>query len=236
MTLESLQTLSNAIGYQFNDISLLKKALTHRSVTDENNERLEFLGDSLLNFFIANFLFEKFPQAKEGNLTRLRASLVKGETLAFIAHEFSLGNYLILGAGELKSGGRQRTSILADTVEAIIAAIYLDGGIKICEETTLRWFTPRLSEDALKQMRKDPKTELQEYLQARHMTIPKYHIVATEGGMHNQVFVVECVVKDLNERQSGRGSSRRRAEQEAATKILEKILLSNLSAKKINHE
>lgn len=227
MSHESLQKLSQAIGYQFRDINLLKKALTHRSVNDENNERLEFLGDSLLNFFIGNFLFHKFPHAKEGNLTRLRASLVKGETLAFIAHEFNLGNYLILGAGELKSGGRQRTSILADAVEAIIAAIYLDGGIEVCEKTTLRWFAPRLTDEALKQMRKDPKTELQEYLQARHMATPKYQIVATEGGMHDQIFVVECIVKDLNERQSGRGSSRRRAEQEAATKILEKILISN---------
>ena len=212
--------LMQKLQYQFKDTSLLKAALTHRSVRGENNERLEFLGDSLLNFIIGEQLYRTFPQAKEGDLSRLRASLVKGETLAEIAQEFELGDFLRLGPGELKSGGFARKSILADAFEAIIGAIYLDSNFESCRERVLDWFAERIKEIHLS-LQKDPKTRLQEYLQAQHLPLPKYEILAIEGEAHAQVFHIECKVPGLSFATSSIGPSRRKAEQYAAEKFLD---------------
>jgi ribonuclease-3 len=212
--------LMQKLQYQFKDISLLKAALTHRSVRGENNERLEFLGDSLLNFIIGEQLYRTFPQAKEGDLSRLRASLVKGETLAEIAQEFELGDFLRLGPGELKSGGFARKSILADAFEAIIGAIYLDSNFESCRERVLDWFAERVKAIHLS-LQKDPKTRLQEYLQAQHLPLPRYEILTIEGEAHAQIFHIECKVSGLSFVTSSVGPSRRKAEQYAAEKFLD---------------
>lgn len=213
-------TLCEKLGYTFANSNLLEDALSHRSFHGKNNERLEFLGDSTLNFVIASALFKKYPDAREGELSRLRASLVKGETLAQLAQEFSLGDYLRLGPGELKSGGLN-LSILADAMEAVIGAIYMDAGIKVCEERILAWYANRFEEWQELPELKDPKTLLQEYLQAHKLPLPQYIIAKTEGAAHKQVFHIECVVAGLPYHTVGVGSNRRRAEQEAAQKFLE---------------
>jgi ribonuclease-3 len=212
--------LSLRLGYHFADPALLKFALTHRSVRGGNNERLEFLGDSLVNFIIADELYRRLPQAKEGELSRLRANLVKGETLAELAREFKLGDYLHLGPGELKSGGFRRESILADAIEAIIGAIYLDGGIAECQRCVVQWYTVRLQHDALQLYIKDAKTKLQEYLQAKGLDLPIYHVQTIEGEAHEQIFHVSCSLATLSLQAQGVGGSRRKAEQEAAAKLL----------------
>ena len=183
-----LKALCAKLGYQFQDEALLEAALVHRSVSAENNERLEFLGDSIVNFVIAKTIYHRFPLAKEGHLSRLRANLVRGDTLAQIAKEISLGDFLKLGPGELKSGGDQRASTLADTLEAVIAAIYLDGNNASCEAVILQLFKDRLDNVSLSKDLKDPKTQLQEYLQARKLPLPTYNIASVEGDAHNQVF------------------------------------------------
>jgi ribonuclease III len=216
----SLDNLMHKLGYPFKDILLLQAALTHRSVRGQNNERLEFLGDSLLNFIIAEQLFQLFEAAKEGELSRLRATLVKGETLAEIAQEFNLGDYLRLGPGELKSGGFSRKSILADAFEAIIGAIYLDADFITCRAHVLNWFETRMQALHL-HSEKDPKTQLQEYLQARHLPLPKYEILAIEGQAHAQLFHIKCLVPGFAFVAKSVGSSRRKAEQLAAEKFLE---------------
>lgn len=219
MTLNS--PLVNRIGYTFQQQPLLELALTHRSYSGkENNERLEFLGDSLLNFIIGEALFQRFPNAREGQLSRLRASLVKGVTLTKIAQHLELGPFLLLGPGELKSGGARRDSILADTVEAIIGAIYLDGGLECCKERVLAWFAPRLQNLTLNDTIKDNKTRLQEWLQAQKWTLPLYTILDIEGASHSQHFVVECVVEEAKLAFKGEGNSRRQAEQMAAGLML----------------
>lgn len=209
------------IGYQFRQSALLELALTHRSYSGkDNNERLEFLGDSLLNFIIGEALFQRFPHAREGQLSRLRADLVKGATLTKIALQLELGPFLLLGPGELKSGGSRRDSILADSVEAVIGAIYLDGGLDACKERVLEWFAPRLANLRLEDTVKDNKTRLQEWLQARKWSLPTYHILDVEGASHTQHFVVECVVAEAALRFQGEGHSRRQAEQMAAGLML----------------
>ncbi len=208
--------LQKQLGYRFKDDGLLELALTHRSFGGQNNERIEFLGDSILNFVIAEALFQQFPQAKEGQLSRLRARLVKGVTLAEIAREFSLGDYLRLGSGELKSGGFRRESILADALESVIGAIYLDGGFASCRERILKWYADRLAVLSLKDTLKDPKTKLQEYLQSRQLALPRYDVTAIDGEAHAQTFHVRCVVEALTEATCGTGTSRRFAEQQAA--------------------
>lgn len=218
-----LDTLSRKLGYEFSDQQLLVIALSHRSVQGRNNERLEFLGDSILNFSSANYLYERFPHAKEGELSRLRASLVKGETLAGIARELKLGDFLNLGEGELKSGGYRRDSILADAVEAIIGAIYLDSGMEAANRCILRWFEERLSSLSLDSSYKDPKTKLQEWLQARKFDLPVYSIVETEGDAHCQTFTVHCAIELLSEPIVAEGSSRRKAEKLAAEKALHQL-------------
>lgn len=211
--------LMRRLGYQFTTGSLLQAALTHRSMRGVNNERLEFLGDSLLNFIIAAELYQQFPQAEEGELSRLRSVLVKGESLAELAQEFELGEYLRLGPGELKSGGFTRQSILADAFEAIIGAIYLDASFDVCRERVLYWFSSRIKEVHLA-IQKDAKTRLQEYLQARKLPLPIYEVLSIKGEAHAQLFCVECRVLGLPYTAQSFGASRRKAEQVAAEQFL----------------
>nr|WP_306671249.1 MULTISPECIES: ribonuclease III [unclassified Endozoicomonas] len=220
--------MERRLGYTFSDRSRLELALTHRSCGSRNNERLEFLGDSIVNFVIAEALFERFPDAREGQLSRLRARMVRGATLAEIGREFQLGDSLRLGSGELKSGGYRRESILADAVEAIIGAIYLDAGMETCRERIRSWFADRLSElSVTDQQNKDPKTRLQEYLQARQNPLPKYRVLNIQGDAHDQVFTVVCELESLDITSEGQGPSRRGAEQQAARFALEKLRVDN---------
>jgi ribonuclease-3 len=221
---DELAQLERRLGYEFSDRSRLELALTHRSCGSRNNERLEFLGDSIVNFVIAEALFERFPDAREGQLSRLRARMVRGATLAELGREFQLGDCLRLGSGELKSGGYRRESILADAVEAIIGAIYLDVGMAICRERIRSWFTDRLESLSISdQQNKDPKTRLQEFLQARQNPLPKYRVLNIEGDAHDQVFTVVCELESLDLNSEGRGPSRRGAEQQAARHALKKL-------------
>lgn len=215
-----LERLSRELGHAFRDPSLLESALTHRSAGSGNNERLEFLGDSVLSFVISGELFDRFADADEGSLSRLRATLVKGETLAKLARAVHLGDYLRLGPGELKSGGFRRESILADALEAVIGAVYVDSGIEAARVLILRLFAARLAEAKPEGARKDPKTRLQEYLQSRRLPLPDYQVVLIEGDAHAQTFVVECRVDILSEAVRGEGGSRRKAEQSAAEQVL----------------
>lgn len=218
-----LQRLCRRLGYEFNTITHLKQALTHCSAGVMNNERLEFLGDSILSFVIANALFERFPEESEGQLSRLRAFLVKGEMLAKIAMEIELGDYLYLGQGELKSGGFRRASILADALEAVFAAIFLDGGFDSCRQVILDLYETRLNDERLHDNLKDAKTQLQEYLQAQKHALPEYTLTKVEGEEHDQVFHVTCEVTKLHLTTEGNGPNRRTAEQQAAKKLLQKL-------------
>lgn len=217
--IESLDKLIRDLDYGFSDVTLLETALTHRSVTQNNNERLEFLGDAVLGMVIAEELFKRFPDANEGELSRLRASLVKGDTLAEIARSFDLGEVIRLGQGELKSGGFRRKSILADAFEAILGAIYLDGGFNSCRKIILKHFASRLGVVSPETAQKDPKTRLQEYLQASQQALPTYEVVDIAGEAHAQTFTIECQVEGLQTVRA-KGSSRRKAEQAAAEIIL----------------
>lgn len=190
--------------------------MTHRSFGGRNNERLEFLGDSIVNFVIAEALYERFPEAREGQLSRLRARLVRGQTLAELAREMAFGECLRLGSGEMKSGGHRRDSILADAVEAVLGAIYLDAGMDVARARVLAWYAERLEAIDLQDTQKDPKTRLQEFLQSRQVPLPRYEVVSVEGEAHDQTFTVECHVELLASHTLGRGSSRRHAEQQAA--------------------
>ncbi len=215
--------LCQALAYQFKDPQLIVQALTHRSIGSKNNERLEFLGDAILGCVIADELFQRFPKATEGELTRLRASLVKGDTLAMIGRELNLGDCLILGSGELKSGGFRRDSILACGVEAILGAVYVDGGFDACKGLILRLYKQRLETVSPEAADKDPKTRLQELLQSRKQALPVYELMAVEGESHDQVFRIICRADGLNEPVRGKGTSRRRAEQDAARKAYQVI-------------
>jgi len=221
---EQLGQLQQALAYQFKDINLLSQALTHRSKGSTNNERLEFLGDAILGFIAADLLYSQFQQSPEGHLSRFRASLVKKETLAALAREFSLGDYLRLGSGELKSGGFRRDSILADAMEAIFGAMYLDGGLKNVRKLIERCLSSRLDKLSAESDMKDPKTRLQEYLQARRLELPDYTVTETLGDDHEQEFEVQCKVAGLSQPIKGVGSSRRKAEQAAARQALESLL------------
>ena len=218
---EPVKRLQAALNYEFSDIKHLETAITHRSVGMKNNERSEFLGDSILGFVIADLLFHKFVSADEGHLSRLRASLVKKETLAAIARELSLGKYLHLGAGELRSGGQSRDSILADALEAIIAAIYLDSNYEKSRQFIVELYQDRLSSLSIATGQKDPKTRLQEELQSKQIDLPEYELIEVSGPQHKQRFVVSCQVKKLDLSANGTGESKRKAEQDAASKILE---------------
>lgn len=222
--LPDLKRLCRRIGYEFNDINLLKQALSHCSVGSINNERLEFLGDSILSFVIANQLFKNFPGESEGQLSRLRSHLVKGDMLAELALELSLGDYLFLGQGELKSGGFRRASTLADALEALFAAIFLDGGLPAAERVILNIFQSRLQDHRLNENLKDAKTQLQEYLQANKLPLPQYTLRCIEGEEHDQIFHVTCDVICLKQTTEGKGANRRKAEQHAAKQLLDQLL------------
>lgn len=215
--------LSERFSYAFRDPGLLERALTHRSAGSRHNERLEFLGDAVLNLVISEALFRRREEATEGDLSRLRASLVKRETLAALARELGLGDYLLLGSGELKSGGYRRDSILADGLEAVLGAIYLDGGFDACRTTILEVFSGRFEILPRNEEMKDPKTRLQERLQARQLPLPEYRIVESWGEPHVRTFRVECSVAKPSRRSEATGKSRRRAEQSAALQLLEQL-------------
>lgn len=219
----ALDRLSQRLGYRFNDEALLTQALTHRSFSRHNNERLEFLGDAILNCTIAQQLFTQFPRAKEGQLSRLRAHLVKGETLAELGREFDLGDCLRLGSGELKSGGFRRDSILADAVEAVIGAISLDSSLADAQVAIQRWYQNRLADLNLTDNIKDSKTRLQEFLQSRKAPLPVYRVTEVSGEAHDQTFIVDCEVEGLKQPTVGEGNSRRIAEQEAARAALQAL-------------
>ncbi|HTY02452.1 MAG TPA: ribonuclease III [Rhodocyclaceae bacterium] len=218
-----VERLQRALEYSFVRAELLQQALTHRSYGSPHNERLEFLGDSVLNCVIASLLYERFPALREGELSRLRASLVRQDTLAEISASLNFGDYLRLGEGELKSGGFRRPSILADGLEAVIGAIYLDNGFDAARKSIERLFLPLLSRIDPKASAKDAKTELQELLQARRLPLPLYTLLATRGEAHSQEFEVECVIASLGVRATGIGSSRRNAEQAAARAAVEQV-------------
>ena len=209
-------TLAEITGYSFVNADLLSQALTHRSFGIPHNERLEFLGDGVLNCIVAAVLFERFTQLPEGELSRLRASLVNQQSLFEIAQQMNLGGQLLLGEGELKSGGAQRPSILADALEALIGATFLDGGFTAAYALVVRLFERQLSDADSTSVGKDPKTLLQEFLQSRRIALPHYSVIATAGEAHEQSFRVECAIPALNIRTHGEGSSRRGAEQIAA--------------------
>lgn len=223
----SLSRLERQLGHTFNDQGLMTLALTHRSYAGRNNERLEFLGDAVLNFVAGEALYERFPQAREGQLSRLRARLVKGETLALLARGFELGEYLRLGSGELKSGGFRRESILADALEALIGAIYLDAGMDRARERVLAWLESELESLTLVDTNKDPKTRLQEFLQSRACELPRYEVVDIQGEPHCRTFFVECDITLLNDKTRGQGASRRIAEQVAAAAALVALGVEN---------
>lgn len=221
------QDLSKRLTYKFVDKNLLTQALTHRSYAAQNNERLEYLGDGALNFIIANQLYQRFPTLAEGDLSRLRAQLVKEATISEIAFSLNIGDALKLGEGELKSAGWRRPSILADALEAIIGAVYLDGGFSAAEALVLQFYTDKLDTIDPKIIDKDAKSLLQELLQGKKITVPEYTVTHLEGEAHAQVFKVECWIEKLNIRTVGEGTSRRIAEQQAAQLAL--VALENHS-------
>jgi len=217
------ERLQQHIGYRFSRPELLSRALTHRSHGALHNERLEFLGDAILNCVVAAELFERFAGLSEGELSRLRAHLVREESLHQVAQTLGLGDTLQLGEGELKSGGFARPSILADAFEALIGAVFVDGGFSAARDAICRLYEPLLEGLDPKALGKDPKTLLQELLQAKKIALPQYSVVATHGAAHSQDFEVECLIPQLSVRTTGNGSSRRNAEQEAAMHAFEQI-------------
>ncbi|MCR3755954.1 MAG: RNase III [Sodalis sp. Psp] len=220
-----INRLQKKLGYTFQQNELLLQALTHRSASSKHNERLEFLGDSILSYVIANALYQLFPCVDEGDMSRMRATLVRGNTLAEMAREFKLGECLRLGQGELKNGGYRRESILADTVEALIGGVFLDSDIQTVEKLILDWYSMRLKEISPGDKQKDPKTRLQEYLQGRHLPLPTYAMVQMNGETHDQEFTIYCQVSGLAQLVIGKGSSRRKAEQAAAEQALKLLEL-----------
>jgi ribonuclease-3 len=208
--------LSRKLGYEFRQPQLLQRALTHRSYAPEHNERMEFLGDSVLGCVIAKYLFSSYPQLSEGELSRLRSNLVREETLATLAQQLDLGSHLKLGEGELKSGGFRRPSILADALEALFGAVMLDSDFSEAERAVLNLYVPYLEKVDVKTQGKDAKTLLQEYLQGKRIPLPTYTIIAMQGEAHEQSFQVECAIPSLKISARGTGTSRRNAEQQAA--------------------
>ena len=208
--------LSKKFGYVFRQPQLLQRALTHRSYAPEHNERMEFLGDSILGCVIAKYLYSRYPQLSEGELSRLRSNLVREETLATLAQQLDLGDHLRLGEGELKSGGFRRPSILADALEALFGAVLLDSGFSEAEQAVLNLYVPYLEKVDVQTQGKDAKTLLQEYLQGKRIPLPIYTIIAMQGEAHEQSFQVECAIPSLKISARGTGTSRRNAEQQAA--------------------
>jgi ribonuclease-3 len=217
-------TLCRQLGHVFAQPQLLQRALTHRSYAPEHNERLEFLGDSVLGCAIAKYLYGSYPQLSEGELSRLRSNLVKEDTLAALAQQLDLGSHLRLGEGERKSGGFRRPSILADAMEALFGAVLLDGGFAAAEKVVLGLFVPYLAKVDVQTLGKDAKTLLQEYLQGKHIPLPNYSVIATQGQAHEQSFEVECAIPSLKISTRGAGSSRRNAEQQAAQAAYQQLV------------
>lgn len=215
--------LQQRLGYQFIDPDLLILALSHRSVAAENNERLEFLGDSILGLVVTDFLYREFPQAREGDLSRMRSHIVRGESLAEVAKQLALGPDLLLGSGEMKSGGHRRDSILGDTVEALIGAVYLDRGIEAAREIVTAWFKSFFDSALQAQPVKDAKTALQEWLQHGNKPLPDYQLVSTGGEAHSRLFTVSCKIAAVEAAMTATASSRRRAEQMVAEQLLEEV-------------
>ncbi|TDR31693.1 ribonuclease III [Hydromonas duriensis] len=211
-----LLSLQHQLGYLFTDVKLLRQALTHRSYAQNHYERLEFLGDGVLNCSIARCLYDQFKDIKEGELSRIRAHLVKQDTLVLIAQDLSVSKYLLLGEGEMKSGGLNRPSILADAVEAMIGAIFLEAGFDVAQSVVARLYAPLLKNIDPSSAGKDAKTQLQERLQGQKLPVPKYDIIEIQGAAHEQVFTVSCFIEALQVRTQGEGSTRRLAEQQAA--------------------
>jgi ribonuclease-3 len=220
---EGLAELGRRLGHKFGNPELARQALTHRSFGAPHNERLEFLGDSLLNCAVATLLYERFPQLPEGDLSRLRAALVNQSSLSAVASALGLGDGLRLGEGELKSGGFRRPSILADALEALLGAVYLDAGFEAVRSTVERLLGERLESRDKLPVDKDPKTALQEHVQGRKLQLPRYSVQLTEGEAHDQTFTVECRVDDLGLVATGKGASRRAAEQAAAEGLLAQL-------------
>ena len=218
-----LLQLTAALGYEFRDIRLLEQALTHRSFGASNNERLEFLGDSVLNCVVSQALYQRFDKLQEGDLSRWRAGIVRQESLAGLANSLGLGEYLRLGDGEQKSGGRQRPSILADALEAVFGAVLVDAGFAAASAVIAALIQPAVDSIIPNESGKDAKTVLQEALQARGLMLPCYELVATHGAAHEQEFQVQCSIPELNIRTMGLGRSRRMAEQNAAKLAVEKL-------------
>lgn len=227
-TLDPLSALQIRLGHAFRDRALLQQAITHRSFSADHNERLEFLGDSVLNLAVAHLLYTQLSQLPEGDLSRVRANLVKQDTLQELALQIGLPEVIRLGEGELRSGGRKRPSILADALEAVIGAVYLDGGQSAAQALVERLFRNVEIQPQMQAAAKDPKTELQEWLQARKLALPQYTVMATTGAAHRQTFEVACEVRELRQSQRGMGPSRRTAEQAAAAALLD--ILKNTHA------
>jgi len=219
----ALSTLTAALGHSFSDRALLQTALTHRSFGVPNNERLEFIGDGVLNCVIAVALFRRYPDLAEGDLSRMRANLVRQDALHRLAVSLNLGDSLRLGEGELKSGGYQRPSILADAVEALIGAVYLDAGFEVAQSVIARLYLPLFDELSSGPVTKDAKTSLQEWLQGRKKPLPRYHVIEASGAAHEQRFEVACEIENPALRTTGQGSSRRLAEQDAADRALKAL-------------
>ncbi|MBO1255306.1 ribonuclease III [Alteromonas sp. 5E99-2] len=215
------------IGYTFTDVNLFEQAITHRSAAKVHNERLEFLGDAVLGLVIAEALFKQFPTVPEGNLTRMRSTLVKGETLAEVAMQLDLGPLIIFGSGEMKSGGYRRASILADAVEALLGAVYCESGFDTTKKVILDLFQARIDVLDPNAHPKDSKTQLQEWLQGRKKALPLYEVVATEGKDHAQTFTVSCSIINSDITTQGVASSRRKAEQNAAREMLKRLTNDN---------
>ncbi|WP_029891384.1 ribonuclease III [Polycyclovorans algicola] len=219
----ALDGLQSRLGYRFNDPQRLLQALTHRSMGGIDNERLEFLGDGLLNALIGEALYLQNPRHDEGALSRLRSSLVREATLCDLARHFDLGPHLRLGESERKSGGQRRDSILADAVEAILAAIYLDGGFDAARQSCLRWFDQSLADLPDPETLKDPKTRLQEWLQSTGRALPIYRVIDASGPPHRRTFVARCILTDTDEQAEATAGSRRNAEQQAAERLLQQL-------------
>jgi ribonuclease-3 len=220
---DGLSALEDRLGHEFKDPRLLQRAVTHRSFSADHNERLEFLGDSVLNLSVAHWLFEKLNDQAEGDLSRVRANLVKQETLFQLAFDLELSGVLRLGEGEMRSGGQKRPSILADAVEALIGAVYLDADYAAAQALVLRLFKDVTVNPQMQAASKDPKTELQEWLQGRKLQLPLYTVVATRGAAHKQMFEVACDIREMGLSQLGMGTSRRAGEQAAAAAMLETL-------------
>ncbi len=220
---QSSDALCKRLGYVFKQPQLLQRALTHRSYAPEHNERLEFLGDSVLGCVIASYLYGSYPQLSEGELSRLRSNLIREDTLAILAQQLELGSHLRLGEGELKSGGFRRPSILADAMEALFGAVLLDAGFAAAEKVVLGLFVPYLAKVDVQTLGKDAKTLLQEHLQGKRIPLPSYSVIATQGQAHEQSFEVECAIPSLKISTRGTGSSRRNAEQQAAQEACQQL-------------